>query len=38
MSTKKICGYEADRCHAYLKKITYIYVLVVAVGFVGYIR
>ena len=25
---KKICGYEADRCHAYLKKIIYIYVLV----------
>ena len=23
---KKICGYEADRCHA--KKIIYIYVLV----------
>ena len=23
---KKICGYEADRCHAYLKKIfTYMY-------------
>ena len=25
---KKICGYEADQCHAYLKKIIYIYVLV----------
>ena len=25
---KKICGYGADRCHAYLKKIIYIYVLV----------
>ena len=21
---KKICGYEADRCHAYLKNIIYI--------------
>ena len=46
---KKICGYEADRCHAYLIKIIYIYVRFklfhcycelntgVAVGFVGYI-
>ena len=46
---KKICGYEADRCHAYLKKIfTYMYWFKlchcycelntgVAVGFVGYI-
>ena len=46
---KKICGYEADRCHAYLKKIfTYMYLFKlfhcyfelntgVAVGFVGYI-
>ena len=25
---KKICGYEADRCHACLKQIIYIYVLV----------
>ena len=25
---KIICGYEVDRCHAYLKKIIYIYVLV----------
>ena len=23
---KKISGYEADRCHAYLKKIIYIYI------------
>ena len=25
---KKICGYEANRCHAYLEKIIYIYILV----------
>ena len=26
VSIKKICGYEADRCHAYLKKLfTYMY-------------
>ena len=25
---KKICRYEANRCHAYLKKIIYIYILV----------
>ena len=46
---KKICGYEADRCHAYIKKIfAYMYWFKlfhcyckfntgVAVGFVGYI-
>ena len=46
---KKIYGYEADRCHAYLKKLfTYMYWFKffhcycelntgVAVGFVGYI-
>ena len=45
----EICGYEADRCHAYLKKLfTYMYRFKlfhcycelntgVAVGFVGYI-
>ena len=48
MSIKKICGYEADRCHAYLKNYLHIctgsnYFIVivnrtrgVAVGFVGY--
>ena len=46
---KKICGYEADRCHGFLKKLfTYMYWFKlfqcycelntgVAVGFVGYI-